>query len=191
MNNLVEQREKTATSFFYFNITQTTKVLLYKMKNLDGKRWRIEGKEEDGQFTLVDLHHEENKTSVYIESDGLKFITVNGYKYEVKDKVPDGAVVTFFGPVNALLTQSLMPRMTYVPNTLQGMYVDMDEFVPISEYMTIREERHAGNPNPQDKHGWRVNMKFNNELVPFLPPYYGEMRAKKDEQKKVGKFARK
>lgn len=187
------EEKKVTRSFFHFEITQTTKVLLYKMKQLSCKKWNIDGDETSGHFELVDLNHEENKTLVMTGDGYLKFITVGGYEYVVQDKTTDGAEVSFAGPVNALLTQSLMPRMTYVPNTLEGMSEDMEDFMPIAEYMAVRAERNARNPNPQDKNGWRVNMKFNNELTPFLPEFYGDGREnpkKRKRREKAGKFAR-
>ena len=94
----------------------------------------------------------------------------------IEDKEGGGAEVSFQGPVNALLAQALMPRMTYVPGTLRAMSEDMPDYASIAEFMEIRAERNAGCPNPQDRHGWRVNMKFNNELVPWLPPFNGDRR---------------
>lgn len=182
--------EKTR-SFFKFEITQTTKVLLYKISKGNGKRWIVEYDANRQPAFLKEIDHPENVAAIKILPGALHFTTVRGYVYLVEDKKIDGACVTFCGPVNALLTQSLMPRMTYVQNTLVGMSSDMDDFVPIAEFMEKREERHKGEVNPQDKYGWRVNMKFNNELVPWLPPFTGEMRSKPKKKERVGKFARK
>ena len=176
-------------SFFRFEITQTTKVLLYKIKMGDGRRWLVEEKSDEGIILLYDQH--DNVTKIRVLPDVLHITTVRGFVYIVQDKEGDGAEVTFRGPVNALLTQSLLPRMTYVPQTLKGMTSDMPEYVPIAEFMQLREKRHNGNENPQDLHGWRVNMNFNNELVPWLPPFNGNMRAKPKEKQRAGKFPRK
>lgn len=177
--------------FFKFQITQTTKVLLYKMLMGDGKRWTVEYDANGHPAFLHEIKRPENFVTIKIIPHALHFTTVHGYVYLVEDKNGDGADVSFHGPVNALLTQSLMPRMTYVQETLVGMSSDMDDFVPIAEFMARREKRHAGKVNPQDKHGWRVNMKFNNELVPWLPPFDGEMRSKPRKKQRVGKFSRK
>ncbi len=177
-------------SFFKFDITQTTRVLLYKIKMGDNKRWFLTDGEDSNHLILSDCTPpQKNFTKIKICAGVMEITTVQGYTYVVQDKVGDGAEVTFHGPVNALLTQSLLPRMTYVPETLVGMSSDMEDFVPIGEFMELREQRHNGEVNPQDKFGWRVNMKFNNELVPWLPPFNGTVREK--TKKKSGKFARK
>lgn len=181
---------ETIRSFFKFQITQTTKVLLYKIKMGDGKRWSVEGSEAEGRLVLHELDRPENSIEVKVTSGVLQIKTVHGYEYTITDKEGDGADVSFHGPVNALLSQSLLPRMTYVPETLSGMSSDMEDFVPIDEFMELREKRHAGRVNPQDKFGWRVNMKFDNELCPWLPPFKATMRDKQAAKRKSGKFSR-
>lgn len=175
-------------SYFKFEITQTINVLLYKIEKGAGKRWGIDGNVKDEKFKLFKLDEPEKYVDVEVDDNRLYFTTVNGYKYEVVDKVKDGAEVTFEGPVNALLAQSLLPRMTYVPNTLWGKYEDMELYVEIQDFMEIRELKHEGKPNPQDKFGWRINMKFNNELVPWFPKFWGDNAVKIN--KKKGKFSR-
>jgi len=193
-------------SFFRFQITQTTKVLLYKIKMGDGKRWILSADDDSNALLLRDMKRsQDNVVKINVYDGALRFETVHGFVYLVQDRKPDGANVSFHGPVNALLTQSLMPRMTYVPGTLLGMSSetqpdapetqspDREEegngfFVPIAEFMAQREQRHNGRVNPQDKFGWRVNMNFNNELVPWFPPFKTEMREK--PKKKSGKFFR-
>lgn len=177
-------------SFFKFQITQTTNVLLYKIKMGDGRRWGVEGSAEEGRLILRQLDRSENNIEIKVDPGVLMITTVHGYEYTVTDREGDGADVSFHGPVNALLTQSLLPRMTYVPETLFGMSSDMDDFVPIDEFMELREKRHDGQVNPQDRFGWRVNMKFDNELVPWLPPFKAVMRDKQADKRKSGKFAR-
>lgn len=181
---------KKVESFFKFEITQTTKVLLYKMLKGDGRRWDVEYDANGKPMFLREIDKPENFVTVKVLTDALHFTTVHGYVYLVEDKKSDGAIVSFNGPVNALLTQSLMPRMTYVRETLVGMSSDMCDYVPIAEFMAKREERHNGEVNPQDKHGWRVNMKFDNELVPWFPAFNGEMRSKPKKKQRVGKFSR-
>ncbi len=190
----MEKKEFTQ-SFFRFEITQTTKVLMYKIRMGDGKRWNIDGDEECGHITLMEPGRSVNNTLVLLGQGYMRIITAcSGYEYLIQDKEDgDGAEVTFSGPVNALLAQSLMPRMRYVPGTLRGMSEYMPDYAPIGEFMRIREKRRAGDPNPQDAHGWRVNMKFNNELVPYFPPFEGEMREnpkKRRRRERTGKFAR-
>lgn len=182
---------KKNESFFKFEISQTTKVLLYKISKGDGKRWDVEYDANGKPAFLRETGHPENFVAVKVFPNVIHFTTVRVYVYLVEDKKGDGANVTFHGPVNALLTQSLMPRMTYIRKTLVGMCSDMSDYVPIAEFMAKREERHNGEPNPQDKHGWRVNMKFDNELVPWLPAFEGEMRSKRQKKQRTGKFARK
>lgn len=178
---------KKSQSFFKFEITQTTSFLVYMMKMGDGKRWTLIA-DTPQRMTLLEIDNPENKTEVRLLPNVLHFTTVRGFVYVVEDKKSNGAVVSFNGPVNALLMQFLMPRMTYVPQTLVGMSSDMPNFAPISEFMKQREMRHNGQVNPQDKHGWRVNMKFNNELAPWFPPFHGEFRNLPFKKKTDGKF---
>lgn len=177
-------------STFRFEITQTRAVMLYKIIQGDGKRWTIEGDPSGTAFSLHDLKKPENFITVKSMPGKIIFETTNGFVYEITDKKGDGANVCFHGPVNALLTQGLLPRMSYVPETLIGKTDEMDEFVDIQEFMKLREERHQrlGTENPQDKHGWRVNANLNNELYPWLPPS-NNLRTK--QPKKKGKNKRK
>ncbi len=177
-------------SFFKFEITQTTKVLLYKIEKGNNKRWLLEKNEDGSQIILRDLKRpDDNFVTIKVFTQTLHITTAHGFVYVIQDKSGDGAEVSFNGPVNALLAQALMPRMTYVPQTLRAMSSDMDGFTDINEFMERRAQRHNGKVNPQDKFGWRVNMKFNNELEDWLPPFKGGMRDK--SAKKSGKFSRK
>ncbi len=174
-------------SFFKFQITQTVQVLLYKVKNGDGRRWLVEQSEDNPQQILLHEINRPENTAVLTccTNDCLKIVTAcGGYEYIVQNLPGDGAEVSFAGPVNALLAQALMPRMRYVPGTLLAMSEDMEDFAPIQEFLEVRRLRNLENPNPQDKHAWRINMKFNNELFPYFPPFVGQMRDKKLKKKK-------
>ncbi|MBE6452887.1 MAG: hypothetical protein E7012_05320 [Alphaproteobacteria bacterium] len=177
-------------SFFKFEITQTTKVLLYKIKNGHDRRWIIEGDVESSFFSICELGNKQNKAQFRVSENKIVIITAHGYEYQIVDKPKDGAKVLFHGPVNALLTQSLIPRMTYVPTTLVGKTNEMEDFVCIEEFMILREERHGDNVNPQDQHGWKVNMKFCNELYPWLPMFRESFRMTKKQRRQSGKFKR-
>lgn len=179
--------EEKVKSFFKFEITQTVQVVLYKIARGGGKRWNVVKKDEK-HLILQDIQNPENQTLVDVYSDIVKITTAHGYVYTIVNKDGDGAEVDFQGPVNALLTQSLMPRLTYVPYTLRAMSSDMTGFVGIDEFMARRSERYGNKPNPQDVHGWRVNMKFHNELVPWLPAFKSQMREK--TPRRSGKFVR-
>lgn len=179
--------EEKVKSFFKFEITQTTKVILYKIEKGDGRHWNVVNK-DDRHLVLQDMKKPENQTLVDVYSGIVKITTAHGYVYTIVNKDGNRAEVDFHGPVNALLTQSLMPRLTYVPQTLRAMSSDMTGFVGIDEFMARRKDRHGDKPNPQDVHGWRVNMKFCNELAPWLPPFRSEMREKTHRQS--GKFPR-
>ena len=200
----MEKKEFTQ-SFFRFEITQTTKVLMYKIRMGDGKRWNIDGDEECGHITLMEPGRSVNNTLVLLGRGYMRIITAcSGYEYLIQDKEDgDGAEVTFSGPVNALLAQSLMPRMRYVPGTLRGMSEDMPDYAPIvvtsneacdaSVATSILQDWFLDKPLFAMPHGWRVNMKFNNELVPYFPPFEGEMREnpkKRRRRERTGKFAR-
>ena len=180
--------------YFRFEITQNVKVLLYKIEKGDGRRWNVEkNKDVPNRLELTETDNPSNRTETTTGPGYMQIITAcSGYSYLIEDRKGGGAEVHFAGPVNGLLAQALMPRMTYVPHTLTARSEDMPDYVPIDEFMAIRAERNAAEPNPQDLHGWRVNMKFNNELVPYLPPFNGNMRESEREKrrKKTGKFAR-
>lgn len=166
-------------SYFKFEITQTVAVLLYKIRMGDGKRWWLE--KIDGGYVLHQLYPEgkekqDNQSKVELKGEHTMVITtVRGFVYTIVDKEPDGAEVSYHGPLNALLMQSLLPRMTYVPETLVGMNNLMDDYVSIAEYMRLRKERHGENINPRDK--WsQLNRVFYNE-IPGLPTFEkGRMR---------------
>lgn len=176
---------------FCFEITQTRAVMLYKIIQGDGKRWKIAGDPSGTAFSLHDLKKPENFVTIKSIPGNLIIETINDFVYEITDKEGDGSNVCFHGPVNALLSQGLVPRMTYVPGTLIGKTDEMDEFVDIQEFMKLRAERYQllGTENPQDKHGWRVNANFNNEFSPWFPPA-NNLRVEKPK-KKSGKFKRK
>lgn len=160
-------------SFFKYEIAQTVQVLLYKMKM--GKKWIFE--EGDDYSILRDINDPKKVTYVVLSSENSMSIVTAGYfKYTITNLPKDGAEVIFEGPVNALEAQGLKPRVSYIPNTLMAKTENMEDWGTIEDFMAERAERNAGNPNPQDKNGWRVNMKFYNELVPFLPPYHGTFK---------------
>ena len=164
-------------SYFKFQITQTVEVLLYKIEQGDGKRWIVEDKrtaKKKGNIILHDMVRFDNCTMVSVNDDVMIIRTSqNAYEYRILNLPKDGAQVYFAGPVNALLAQSLMPRLRYVPQTLVARSEAMPEYVSIAEFMEDRARRNATNPNPQDKKGYKVNARFFNELVPYLPEAHG------------------
>lgn len=167
-------------SYFKFQITQSVKVLLYKIKMGDGKRWVLDGDLEFGPLWLRDPKRNDNSTMVTFREGKMDIITAcSGYFYTITDLPKDGAVVEFAGPVNALLAQALMPRMTYVPGTLTARSAAMPGYVSIGEFMEERAKYNAGQPNPQDAKGYRVNARFNNELAPYLPKAHGVKQPKR------------
>lgn len=172
------------TSTFKFRVKQTKEVMLYKIGVNSGKKWLVEGNVSDKEFYLCEVNMPENKVKVFSDEVSLKIQTANGYEYTITNKGKDGAEVVFAGPVNALLNQALVPRMTYVEGTLVGKSDDMSDFAPIGEFMKLRAERYGDKPNPQDRHGWRVNMNFNNELYPYLPEYRGNKTKVKEVKEK-------
>ena len=180
-------------SLFAFEITQTTNVMLYKISQGQGRRWTIDGNLESSEFKLRDIKRPENFIIVTKAPSKMTITTVSGYVYEITDKKGDGAKVIFHGAVNGLLVQGLLPRMTYVSGTLKGKTEDMDEFVSIDEFMETRQKRYdeLGTQNPQDKHGWKVNAKFHNELCPWLPASNNFKSSPREKTKKSGKFSRK
>lgn len=175
---------------FKFDITQTSKVMLYKVKVNAGKKWNISGNVEDKNFRLVAIKDNEKYIEVVINDGGMTLTTVRGYHYKICDKPKDGATVVFEGPINALLVQALLPKMTYVPQTLTAMADGETEWSDIETFGEIRKKRNPDKENPQDRHGYKVNAKVNNE-IPFFPPSraikVAEPEAKKEKR---GKFKR-
>ena len=192
-------------SYFKFEISQTVQVLLYKItegakpkKKLNGNpRWVLDGSEDIGVMSLHAFDKPEICTLITITDNSMEITTPHGYEYSIKNHPDkDGAIVVFHGPVNALLQQELMPRMTYVPKTLVAKNDDFNDYVSIEEFMEARAKRNADNPHPQDKFGYNVNKYFNNELAPWLSDswYHANrqrVRSKKERDGKTGKFSRK
>ena len=175
-------------SFFRFEITQTVADLARKIKELDGRDWDLVGNLVPGATVTLRQRNKEKyraetnprpdcDTTVQLLGDENMIIkTVSGFEYVIVNKAKcKGAEVSFSGPVNALGLQTQMPRFTYVAGTLMGMDSTMDKYVPITEYMAHRAERHGNNPNPRDEHGWKVNRVFNNELAPWFPAFHGNV----------------
>ena len=81
----MEKKEFTQ-SFFRFEITQTTKVLMYKIRMGDGKRWNIDGDEECGHITLMEPGRSVNNTLVLLGQGYMRIITAcSGYEYLIQD----------------------------------------------------------------------------------------------------------
>lgn len=158
-------------SIFKFQITQSIEVLLYKIEQADGKRWKLRDVKKGEYYLLEEVDNPESMTAILIDKGVMTIAFANtDYNYLITNLSKDGAEVMFFGPVNALLSQALMPRLHYVEKTLLGKSEEMEDFVPIAEFMEDRAKHNASRePNPQDRHGYRVNSRFYNELVPYLP----------------------
>ena len=153
-------------SSFKYQITQSVQLLPYKIKVNNGKKWTIE--EGDSYILLKHIKDPTKVTCVVLSSENvLEIVISGGFRYIITNLPKDGAEVIFYGPVNALEAQALKPKVTYVPNTIVAKTEDMEDWVDIDEFMEDRAMRNADNQNPQDKNGWRVNMKFNNEFVPY------------------------
>ena len=183
-------------TYFKFEIKQTVDVLLYKIKNGNGKKWNVEDDAKAGMLILRETGNPDNRTEIILRDGTMQITTVHNHHYTIFNKKGDGAIVGFHGPVNALLMQSLLPRMTYVPGTLLATNDSFDGYVPIAEFMEARAKKHGDKVNPQDKFGWRINQAFNNELAPWLPSYRGYDRqehigSKKSRKNAAGKFSRK
>lgn len=173
-----------------YDITQTTAVMLYKIKTNTGKKWIISGDVESSNFKLVAINDNEKFIEVNVSKGKMVLTTVRGYRYEISDKPKDGATVIFEGPINALLVQALLPKMTYVPQTLTAMADGETEWSDIETFGEIRKKRNPDKENPQDKHGYKVNAKVNNE-IPFFPRSRAIKEVEiKEKKEKKGKFRR-
>lgn len=204
---------RNARSIFRFNIAETCQEILDKLE-ADSKKFMkqerfmdnngevsFSNKEpvnpwdykkcENGDIYLWDLdfpcaaivHPKPDEQAMTIETAG-------GFIYEICDFVdenfenPSGATVYFDGPINGMMQQTLLPRMTYVPFTLEGRFYDPDTNKSLTPYLKmddfgyyrelknkkiISDNYSYDRPgNQQDVYGWQVNKLFNNE-IPFLP----------------------
>lgn len=117
--------------------------------------------------------------------EALKVFTAwSNFIYYIYNLPEGGAEVFFFGPLNAILNQNLLPKMTYVPKTIKvdkeqvkglkrnllglpeekWISLDVSAFISIDEYSKFRNEENKKKTNPQDKYGARINSRFNNEI---------------------------
>lgn len=175
---------ENAHSAFHFEIKETTTELIKQMKSKKKKRqWKYREDEDGFKMHLDDLDFYCSADISKIDG-GLSIITaLSDYKYVIKDMIDGGADVTFYGPLNGLLTQNLLPKMTYVPHTLEGKFIDKEngqdltEYMHINEYVEIRRLKNSNIKNnydgvelignPQDCYGVSINARFNNEIPVF------------------------
>lgn len=155
-------------------------------------------KKETVSYSLYNPVDTWNFTAEVKKTDaGLHIVTASsGFVYEITQKENNkGCTVEFDGPINGLMTQELLPKMTYISGTLEGKFVDADTHKDLTGYMDIVDycDMRIGKDtvrNPQDKYGMLVNKAFNNE-IPIFPGYLSKNeKAQKDfeEGKKVDEW---
>ena len=207
-----------AHSVFRFDIKETSDDLLKEMETPSKKHYpdrRIIDRDgvqfekgapkakwetqyaDDGSMFLVDLDFD-CEAEVKKTDEGLDITTAwGGYKYNIKDKSDrKGAEVEFHGPLNALLNQNILPTMTYVPQTLEGKFVDAETqedltpFMDINSYGAMRKKKNgktSESENWQDRYGAQINKKFNNE-IDVLPEWLPKQELKNRQgQEEYGK----
>lgn len=175
---------RNAHSVFQFDINETIKDLKNDMENRNGTDFKV-AKTSALKYEIIDPRFE------YNIDGGIAYLTIgkgkmsvetafSGFKYSITENSDGGSSVTFEGPVNALLNQNLLPKMTYVPKTLSAKFVDnetgkdLTEYMDIHSYGVLRAEKNkqadewGEKENTQDKYGYHINAKFNNE-IDFLP----------------------
>jgi hypothetical protein len=223
---------KNAYSKFSFEIKENIEDLVYEMtkksrkhhpqeRNIDIETGEVYFCTQD-TLTYYELHNyqkNENGASYELhdptfyypyatvkeEKDKLTISTaLSGFKYMItQNKDRDGCIIEFSGPLNGLLRQALLPHMTYVPNTLKGKFItlenmketldfdyctgkefDLTPYMPIDLYCALREAKNKGYENYQDGYGWQINAAFNNEISCF-DRYYGTEFENEQERKNV------
>lgn len=137
--------------------------------DIANKPWDLMGSE--GKYELWDTDFD-CYASVTVEEDKMKIETAwSGFEYEISQNKNGGSTVEFSGPLNALMRQNLLPKMTYVPGTLEGKFVDdkgdLTPYMPIEKYCALREQKNHGRKNEQDVYGAHINACFNNEIPAF------------------------
>lgn len=171
---------RDAHSVFQFDINETIKDLkndLERRNYRDFEVWKIDA----NRYGISELMGGGGGSSELTVGKGKMSIeTALGVKYNITEKPEGGSRVTFEGPVNALLDQDLLPKMTYVPYTLSAKFIDSENGKDLTDYMNmnsygfLRAEKNkkadewGDKENPQDGYGYHINAKFNNE-IDFLP----------------------
>lgn len=213
INDMLESEDNGQTaipedaySVFRFEIKESSADLLKQMKELPKKHYPQKREiDEDGNVTirktpsLARWKYKETENGIKLEDrdfdsvadvkktdNGIDILTAwSGFEYKIRDNQDKpGAVVEFNGPINGLLRQNLLPKMTYVPGTLEAKFIDaqsgedLTSYMGINQYGEIRKEKNKRNSrsdeedfgNSQDYFGYNVNRAFNNELD-FLPKH--------------------
>lgn len=142
-------------------------------------------KRDDGEIWLQNKNFAQSFAVIKKQENGIDITTAfGGYKYSIKDKKDGiGAKVTYNGPVNGLMNQMLLPKMTYVLGTLEARFLNAETGHPITSFMdmdhygflreaknqeTLKKYKYGEKGNAQDNYGYQINAKFNNELN-FMP----------------------
>lgn len=172
---------RNARSVFTFEITESVGDVLSNILHPRGDKkdnWDIQHL-EDGKLWMWDKNWPCCAKVEYSDKE-MKIETATAqYSYHIKpNKGRKGCLVEFQGPLNGLMNQVILPKMTYVHHTLEGKFVDqagkdLTKFMPISEYCMLRDaknkqpDENGKTGNLQDYYGYQVNMKFNNEIPSF------------------------
>lgn len=201
------------------------KEISYKMLYDDGSVyedkefavWKTSVKEKEDGSVEYSLHDTSfpavANVNVNPDGDEMKIETFGGYIYTIKQDEKGGCAVEFDGPINGLLSQNLLPPMTYVSGTLEGKFVkdgeDLTDYMAMDIYGLLRQKKNENftdmwgdkyTSNPQDVFGAAVNSRLNNE-VPFfnrsakllvyeVDEFLSEVKGEKREaiQKQVEKY---
>ncbi len=172
---------RNAHSVFTFEIAESVGDVLSNILHPKEDRkdyWEVQHLEK-GKLRMWDKQWPCFADVEYSENE-MKITTATAkYTYNIKpNKGRKGCSVEFKGPLNGLMNQVLLPKMTYVHHTLEGKFVDrngkdLTKFMPIAEYCELRDEKnkqpneYGKTGNLQDYYGYQVNMKFNNEIPSF------------------------
>lgn len=235
IDGIVEQESalvdlpRNAHSVFRFEINENCADLLKEMKELPKRHYPdTRSVDDEGnvsfykgyskapwEYAEIDETHLQlrdpefsSEAEVEIMDSGLNIVTAwGGYNYKIKDKDDNqGAMVEFYGPVNALLKQNLLPSMTYVSQTLEGKFVDAETREDLTEFMdmhsfgilraakndkTIEDSyEYSKKGNYQDNYGFEINRKFNNE-IDFLAKHVSGQEYKNEKAQEAFENGRK
>lgn len=150
-------------TIFKFQIAETVEQVINNILNpakfSNGEPY-WDGYEYEGEYHIKDTDFN-CEACAFFENGSFVINTCwSKYSYILTPNKKGGCDVEFDGPMGALFTQNLLPKMTYVPNTLKAKMEDTC-WLSISDYFAFRINNDMGLPTGA---GAWLNGSFNNEI---------------------------
>lgn len=159
-------------SFFRFRIKESIETII-ALTQKGGKGFYFsDDLSESNRLVIISTYDGWWKAYVdVIDEDHINITCANKkYHYFLSRNEDGGCNVEFDGSIAALLQQTTMPKMTYIPDTLEGTYENFGFYLPISIYCQIRFIRNGDETYGGDE----INKMFNNEIPCFRKYNYVE-----------------